>query len=112
MIDNTFEKVSRLNKTILEQLTKAAEMQMTAFQRYSEIALKQVTSATEVRDAEGLKDLTSAQSETLKTLSEQFTADMKAWQDYVSEAREQFQKAISDATEPGAPKDKSGAQKS
>lgn len=60
---------------------------MNAFQRYSEMALGQAKKASEVRDLDGLKSLASEQRETLKALNDQFTADMKAWQDYSSEAR-------------------------
>ncbi len=49
---------------------------------------------SEVRDLEGLKSLTGDQAETLKFLSEQFTADWKAWQDYFNESREQIQKVF------------------
>ncbi len=104
MINNMFGKASRFNEAILEQFGIAAEMQMKAFRRYSEIALNQVTKASEVRDVDGLKNLTSGQSETLKSLNEQINADMKAWRDYSSEAREQVQKAISGAAESDAPK--------
>lgn len=42
--------------------------------------------ASGVRDLDGLKGLTSGQNETLKALNNQFAANMKAWQDYSSEA--------------------------
>tara|TARA_R110002111_G_C5994581_1_gene372396 strand:+ start:2400 stop:2738 length:339 start_codon:yes stop_codon:yes gene_type:complete len=112
MINNMFKRVSRLSATVLEQFGKAAEMQMKAFQCYSDIALKPVMKASEVRDVDSLKNLTSVQSETLKSLNEQFTADMKAWWNYFNEAREQVQKAISGAGEPATQKGKVGAQKS
>jgi phasin family protein len=87
MSNDMFKKASRLNEILLEQLGKAAEMQMNAFQRYSEMALGQAKKASEVRDLDGFQSLASEQSETLKALNDQFTADMKAWQDYSSEAR-------------------------
>ena len=112
MSNDMFEKASRLNETLLEQLGKAAEMQMTAFQRYSEMALSQAKKAAEIRDLDGLKSLASEQSETLKALNEQFTADLKAWQDFSSEAREKVQKAITSADESTTQKSKAGAHKS
>ncbi|MEH6356552.1 MAG: phasin family protein [Marinobacter sp.] len=111
MSNGMFEKASHLNETLLEQLGKAAEMQMNAFQRYSEMALSQAKKASEVRDLDGLKSLVSGQSETLKALHEQFTADMKAWQDYSGEAREKVQKAFASADTSAAQKGKAGAQK-
>ena len=111
MSNDMFEKASRLNETLLEQLGKAAEMQMNAFQRYSEMALSQAKKASEVRDLDGLKNLASEQSETLKALNEQFTADMKAWQDYSSDAREKVQKALVSADTATAQKGKAGSQK-
>lgn len=112
MSNDMFEKASRLNETLLEQLGKAAEMQMNAFQRYSEMALSQAKKASEVRDLDGLKSLVSEQSETLNALNAQFTADMKAWQEYSSEAREKVQKSIASADGSATPKGKAGAQKS
>ena len=106
MINNIFLKASRFNQIILEQFGKAAELQMNAFQRYSVMALTQAKKASEVRDVDGLKNLSSRQSEILKRVNEQLAADMKAWQDYSNEARELFQKAISGADESAAPKEK------
>jgi gas vesicle protein len=69
-----------------------------------------------VRDLDGLKQITSEQAETLKSLSEQFSSDWKAWQDYLTETREQVQKVFeADAAEPAkekAPAQKSGGNKS
>jgi len=56
--------------------------------------MEQAKKVSEVRDLESLKRLTGDQAETLKSLSEQFTADWKAWQDYFSESREQIQKVF------------------
>jgi FtsZ-binding cell division protein ZapB len=50
------------------------------------VALSQAKKASEVHDLDDLKSLTSEQSETLKALNDQCTADMKAWQNYASEA--------------------------
>ena len=77
-----FEKATRLNETLFEQFGKAAEMQMNACRRYA--------------------DVTMEQAETLKSLSEQFTADWKAWQDYFNESREQIQKVFEKAPEASA----------
>ena len=61
--------------------------------------MEQAKKVSEVRDLDGLKTLTGDQAETLKSLSEQFTADWKAWQDYFNDSREQIQKVFQKAPE-------------
>lgn len=111
MTNEMFEKATRLNETLIEQFGKAAEMQMDAFRRYADVATEQAKKVSEVRDLDGLKSVTGDQAETLKSLSEQFTADWKAWQDYFSEAREQIQQVF-DAPKAETPKAKPAAPKS
>nr|WP_284709266.1 phasin family protein [Marinobacter sediminum] len=91
------EKANRLNETLFQQFSKAAEMQMNAFRRYADVAMGQARKVSEVRDLDSLKALTGDQAETLKSLSEQFTSDWKAWQDYLTETRDQVQKVLRDA---------------
>ncbi len=79
-------------------------MQMNAFRRYADVTMEQAKKVSEVRDLEGLKSLTGDQAETLKSLSEQFTADWKAWQDYFNESREQIQKVFEKTPEKRPPK--------
>ncbi|MCL7945763.1 phasin family protein [Marinobacter sp. ATCH36] len=100
MSNDLFDKATRLNETLFEQFNKAAEMQMNAFRRYADVTMEQAKKVSEVRDLEGLKAVTGDQAETLKSLSEQFTADWKAWQDYLNETREQVQKVFEKAPEP------------
>ena len=104
MFKNIFERVSRLNETILVQCGKATEIQLNAFQRYSEMTLNHLKKISEVRNVDGLRNLAAEQSETLKNLNEQFTADMKAWQEYSKQTRKQVWKAISGAAETAPPK--------
>jgi phasin family protein len=105
MTNDLFEKATRLNETLFEQFSKAAEMQMNAFRRYADVTMEQAKKVSEVRDLEGLKTLTGDQTETLRSLSEQFNADWKAWQDYVKDSREQFGKVFEnipeETSEPG-----------
>ena len=67
---------------------------MEAFRRYADVAMEQARKMAEVRDLESLKTLTTDQAETLKTISEQVSADWKAWQDYANETREQLQQVF------------------
>ncbi|SNC67753.1 phasin family protein [Marinobacter sp. es.048] len=97
-----FEKATRLNETLFEQFGKAVELQINAFRRYADVTMEQAKKVSEVRDLEGLKSLTGDQAETLKSLSEQLTADWKAWQDYLNESREQIQKVFEKASEVSA----------
>ena len=68
----------------------------------ADVTMEQAKKVSEVRDLESLKSLTGDQAETLKSLSEQFTADWKAWQDYFNESREQIQKVFEKAPEASA----------
>lgn len=110
MNNELLEKATRLNETLFSQFSKAAEMQMEALRRYTDVAMDQAKKVAEVRDLDGLKSLTADQAETLKSLSEQFTSDWKAWQDYFADTREQVQKVF-EADEKEPVKDKASTPK-
>ena len=79
--------------------------------RYLVFKLRPIFKRGQVDCLDGLKQVTSEQAETLKSLSEQFTSDWKAWQDYLTETREQVQKVF-EAEAPETAKEKAPAQKS
>ena len=90
------ERASQFNETLFHQFSKAAEMQLEALRRYADIASDQARKLAEVRNLEDIKELSGAQTEAVKEISEQASSDWQAWQDYLSEARDQLKSAIMD----------------
>lgn len=88
------DRASQFNETLFHQFARAAEMQMEALHRYTDIASEQARKLTEVRDLDDFKALSAGQAEALKEMSEQVSRDWQAWQDYFSEARDQLKSSI------------------
>ncbi len=97
------ERASQFNETLFQQFSRAAEMQMEALHRYTDIASQQARKLAEVRNLEDLKELSQGQAEALKEVSEQVSSDWQAWQDYFAEARNQLKSSIMDEQEAGQP---------
>ncbi|HKK55273.1 phasin family protein [Marinobacter sp.] len=91
------ERASQFNETLFHQLAKAAEIQMEAMRRYTEIASEQSRKLAEARNLEDLKKLSEGQAEAFREISEQVSSDWQAWQDYLFEARAQLKSSINDA---------------
>lgn len=91
---NFMERASQFNETLFHRFSRAAEMQMDALRRYTDIASEQARKLTEVRNLEDLKELSDTQTEALKEISEQVSSDWQAWQDYLTEASDQLKSSL------------------
>lgn len=100
---DVMERASQFNETLFNQLAKAAEIQMEAMRRYTEIASEQSRKLAEARNLEDLKKFSEGQAEALREISEQVSSDWQAWQDYLFEARDQLKSSIKDAQDSSKP---------
>jgi len=93
------ERAAHFNETLFQQFSRAAEMQMEALRRYTDIASDQARKLTEVRNLEDIKELSEGQAEALKEISDQLSSDWQAWQDYFVDARDQLKSSVVDEQE-------------
>lgn len=111
------ERAAHFNETLFHQFSKAAEIQMEALRRYTDIASDQARKLAEVRNLEDIKDLSEGQAEALKEISDQLSTDWQTWQDYLAEARDQLRSSVvgeqetseQETSEPVKPAPKTGS---
>lgn len=97
------ERASQFNETLFHQLARAAEIQMEAMRRYTDIASEQSRKLAEARNLEDLRKLSEGQAEAFREISEQVSSDWQAWQDYLFEARAQLTSSINNEQEKSEP---------
>ena len=90
------ERASQFNETLFNQLARAAEMQLQAMRRYTDIASEQSQKLAGARNLEDLRRLSEGQAQAFREISEQISSDWQAWQDYLSDARAQLTSSIKD----------------
>ncbi|MDI9246720.1 phasin family protein [Marinobacter sp. CHS3-4] len=93
------ERTAHFNEALFHQFSKAAELQMEALRRYTDIASEQARKLASVRDLEDIKEVSEGQVEALKKISDQMSSDWQAWQDYFTDARDQLKSSIVDEQE-------------
>ncbi|TFH85928.1 phasin family protein [Billgrantia azerbaijanica] len=73
-----FEPMRRLNSLLLGNMEKMTEYQLDAMKRYSQMGTERMRSATEIQDADDLREFGTQQAEMMNALSQQMMEDAKA----------------------------------
>lgn len=73
-----FEPMRRLNSLLLGNMEKMTEYQLEAMKRYSQMGTERMRSATEIKDAEDLREFGTEQAQMMNELSQQMMEDAKA----------------------------------
>lgn len=72
-----FEPMRKLNSLMLQNMERVSEYQMESLKRYSQMGTERLRDATEVTDAESLRDFGTRQSEMMNALSQQMLEDAR-----------------------------------
>ncbi|MDT0501849.1 MULTISPECIES: phasin family protein [unclassified Halomonas] len=73
-----FEPMRKLNSLMLNNMEKLSQYQMESLKRYSQMGTERMRDASEVQDADSLRDFGTRQAEMMNELSQQMMADAKA----------------------------------
>ena len=73
-----FEPMRKLNSLMLDSMERMTEYQMESMKRYSQMGTERMRDATEVKDAEDLRDFGTRQAEMMNELSKQMLEDARA----------------------------------
>lgn len=88
--------VTRTNKLAVAQLEKLFGFQLSVFQDYAGLAMKQLKSAAEVRNVQDLQDYLSGQIKLVNTLQQKLLDDMQALFDLSAGFKAEYDKLVTD----------------
>jgi phasin family protein len=108
---NMYAPMRKLNALMVENMEKMADFQIEALKSYSKLGVNQLKNATEVKDAESVRDFSASQAELMSTLSKKVLEDAKSMADMSMEFKQEVEKIVEDARS-GAEADIKAATKS
>lgn len=92
-----FEPMRKLNGLMLDNMEKMTQFQLESMKRYSQMGTERLRAASEIRDAEDMRDFTTRQTELMNELSRQMLDDARAMTELSLEFRDELEKAFSEA---------------
>ncbi len=78
-------------------MEKMTDFQLEALKAYSHMGLTQMKQATEVKDADGVRDYSTAQAEMMSTLSKKVLEDAKTMADMSMEFKAEIEKIMEES---------------
>ncbi|EPC00946.1 hypothetical protein L861_15420 [Litchfieldella anticariensis FP35 = DSM 16096] len=75
---NFFEPMRKLNGLMLDNMEKMTQYQLESMKRYSQLGTERVRDASEIKDAEDLRDFGTRQAAIMNELSKQMLEDARA----------------------------------
>lgn len=90
-----FEPMRKLNGLMLDNMEKMTQFQLDSMKRYSQLGTERMRAASEIKDAEGMRDFTARQTEIMSELSQQMMDDARAMTELSMEFRSELEKTFS-----------------
>ncbi|MFG1489084.1 phasin family protein [Oceanospirillum sp. HFRX-1_2] len=111
---NMYAPMRKMNALMVENMEKMTDFQIEALKSYSKMGVNQLKNATEIKDAESVRDFTASQAELMSTLSKKVLEDAKSMADMTMEFKQEIEKIVEEsrttATAAAAPEAKPAAK--
>lgn len=78
---NFYAPMSKFNSVFVENMEKMTEFQLEAIKSYADLGMTQMKKAAEIKDAESLREYSSAQAEAASTINKKIMDDAKKLSD-------------------------------
>lgn len=91
-----FEPMRKVNSLMLNNMEKMTQYQLEAMKRYSQMGTQRIRSATDIEDAESLREFGAKQAEMLNELSQQMQEDARAMSEMSLEFKAEMEKLFSE----------------
>ncbi|TVP49288.1 MAG: phasin family protein [Halomonas sp.] len=92
-----FEPMRKINSLMLNNMEKMTHYQLEAMKRYSQMGTERMRSATEIQDAESLRDFGTKQAEMMNELSQQMQEDARVMSEMSLQFKSEMEKMFSEA---------------
>ena len=90
-----FEPMRKVNSLMLNNMEKMTQYQLEAMKRYSQMGTDRMRSASEIDDADDLREFAAKQAEMLNELSQQMQEDAKTIGEMSIEFKTEMEKLFS-----------------
>lgn len=94
---NMYAPMRKMNALMVENMEKMTEFQIEALKSYSKMGVNQLKNATEIKDAESVRDFTASQAELMSTLSKKVLEDAKSMADMTMEFKQEIEKIVEES---------------
>jgi len=94
---NMYNPMRKINSLLVENMEKMTDFQLEALKAYSHMGLSQMKSATEVKDADSVRDYSASQAEMMSTLSKKVLEDAKTMADMSMEFKTEVEKILEES---------------
>ena len=91
-----FEPMRKMNSLMLNNMEKMTQYQLEAMKRYSQMGTERIRSATEINDAESLRDFGTKQAEMMNEL-QQMQEDARVMSEMSLQFKSEMEKLFSEA---------------
>lgn len=105
-----FEPMRKINSLMLNNMEKITQYQLEAMKRYSQMGTERIRSATEIQDAESLRDFGTKQAEMMNELSQQMQEDARVMSEMSLQFKSEMEKMFSEAGQQMSDKAKAAAK--
>lgn len=92
-----FEPMRKINSLMLNNMEKMTQYQLEAMKRYSQMGTERIRSATDVQDAESLRDFGAQQAAMMNELSQQMQEDARVMSEMSLEFKAEMEKLFGEA---------------
>lgn len=106
-----YAPLTKLNSLMVDNMEKMTEFQLSTIKSYAELSIDQMKKAVEIKDAESLRNFSSAQAEVASTVNKKIMEDAKVLSDLANDFKGQVEAVWKEATTE-APKAEKKAAKS
>lgn len=94
---NMYAPMRKMNALMVENMEKMTDFQIEALKSYSKMGVNQLKNATEIKDAESVRDFTASQAELMSTLSKKVLEDAKSMADMTMEFKQEVEKIVEES---------------
>ncbi len=94
---NMYAPMRKMNALMVENMEKMTEFQIEALKSYSKMGVNQLKNATEIKDADSVRDFTASQAELMSTLSKKVLEDAKSMADMTMEFKQEVEKIVEES---------------
>ncbi|KPQ24148.1 phasin family protein [Halomonas sp. HL-93] len=92
-----FEPMRKINSLMLNNMEKMTQYQLEAMKRYSQMGTERIRNATDVQDAESLRDFGTQQAAMMNELSQQMQEDARVMSEMSLEFKAEMEKLFGEA---------------
>lgn len=94
---NMYKPMRKINALLVENMEKMTDFQLEALKAYSQMGLTQMKQAAEVKDADSVRDYSTAQAEMMSSLSKKVLEDAKTMADMSMEFKAEIEKIMEES---------------